>query len=163
MHNYHVLSALLGALLLGFVAECAAQNEKCAGGYSDVVEFAGCSSVRLPDFNVRFVDNTQPMKDVPIICWNYEATHGAEKAKFQQCHSGALGGTTTFSLSGKSFTVVFDVSAGCKQLPTGMWTSASVGYAFYKGLLSASDLANMGQAQSQICSDCYARNKTSSN
>jgi len=154
---------MLTALLICFVSACAAKTQKCARSYGDVVEVEGCSSVKLPDFSVSFVGDSQPMENLPMQCWNYEVSNDAEKATFQQCHTGALGGATNFILAGKSFTVVFDVAAGCKQLPSGSWVPETSGHAFYAGVLSTKDLVNMGQEQDQGLADCYARTKASAN
>jgi hypothetical protein len=132
--------------------------EPCIAKYGDVVAFERCNPVRLPGVEVRFVGFSQPNKGIPMVCWNYEASvSGSEKATFRHCHTGELGGQTNFSVMGSSFTVVFDVSKGCKRLPVGSWAPEIRGHAFYAGILDASTLEEMWRKQEQSEKVCFAR------
>jgi hypothetical protein len=148
-------------LVLGtfaFVGPVFAAAAPCAAKFGDVVDFGGCNPVSLPDLKVEFVGVSQPMKDIPMSCWNYEASDSAGAvAPFSQCHTGALGGDKTLSVGGKAFTVFFDVSSGCVRLPSGSWAPKVRGHAFRKGAMDAAARDAFWRKQSEEEARCFAR------
>ncbi len=149
------------AMLWNATSTIAAETESsqpCPAKYGDIIVFDQCNPVRLPGVEVKFVGISQPNKATPVSCWNYEASvSGSEKTLFQHCHTGALGGQTHFNIAGKPFTVLFDLSKGCKRFPAGSWAPEMRGHAFYAGILDANTLDDITLKQSQSEQDCFAR------
>ena len=98
------------ALCLGAATACSSDAQKCTASYGDVIEFDRCNPVSLPDVKISEVGASQPVKNIPLLCRNYEASIGSEKTTFYQCTTGDIGGEKDFVVAGKSFTVVFDVA-----------------------------------------------------
>src|SRR5512133_2528365 len=107
-------------VICAVTASAFAAAAPCAAKFGDVVDFGKCNPVSFPGLKVEFVGVSQPMKDLPLSCWNYEASDGAGAvAPFSQCHTGALGGDQVRAVGGRDFTVVFDGSSGGARLPSG--------------------------------------------
>jgi hypothetical protein len=137
----------------------ASQAATCRAGFGDVVTFEGCDTIVLRELRLRFVDVTTPNPDVPLSCWNYTAAlaDGSAETTFRQCHTGALGGHTSFEVAGETYTVLFDLSAGCVPHPNGHWIPARRGHVFYAGELSAERRERLQVKNADAESKCHAR------
>lgn len=154
--------ALLVFLPTGVLAQppTATPEVTCKAAYGEVVENDRCNRFELPTVTVRFVGNSQPLEGIPMLCWNYEASvAGSAATPFQQCHTGDLGGYTTFTVADASFTVQFDVATGCARSPAGSWAQRTRGLVFYPGVLAASRLEQLANEQEKAEVACYARPK----
>lgn len=141
------------------VSPVATAAKPCIAKYGEAVAFERCNPLSLPDITVRFVGNSIPIKGVPMVCWDYEASAAnSEKTVFKQCHTGALGGRTSFPVAGKSFTVEFDVDQGCKRSPAGTWAYEIRGMMFHATVLSADALEKLWAKRAQSEAACFARN-----
>ena len=147
------------ALLIAFWAFAAAANDACVAQYGDVVVFDQCNPIALPGVTIKLVGVSQPHKGIPLSCWNYEAyLPGAEKTAFQHCHTGALGGEANFRVADKSFTAIFDTSAGCARSPAGSWAPQSRGHSFFAGVLDSAAIEGVRRKQMQAEEACFKRN-----
>lgn len=130
----------------------------CKAELGDVVDFEVCNPVSFPSLEVRFLGVSQPKKGVPLSCWNYEASTGTGAVEaFKHCHTGALGGHSTLSVGGKSFTVFFDVSSGCARMPSGSWAPKVRGHSFHPGTMDSAAREAFLRKQSQAEMQCFAR------
>jgi hypothetical protein len=153
---------LLVFLPSGVLAQlpAAAPDVTCKAEFGEVVENDRCNRFELPSLTVRFIGYSQPMADLPVVCWNYEASvAGSATTPFRQCHTGELGGHTTFAVAEASFTVLFDVAAGCARSPAGSWAQRTRGLVFYPGVLAASRIEQLGNEQEKAEVACYSRPK----
>lgn len=143
---------------LPFTAQAAKDDAPCSAQYGEAIAFQRCNPARLADIDVRFTGATQPDLDVPLLCRNYQVTtaRGGE-AGFRQCSTGVLGGHATFQADASAYTVIFDVAAGCVQLPSGAWAPEGWGHAIYQGTLDATALANTRDTWAQAEAACRAR------
>ena len=150
-----------GTLALSLTAAASQAAPSCRAGFGDVVTFEGCDTIVLHELRLRFVDITSPNPDVPLSCWNYAAARaeGSAETRFRQCHTGALGGHTTFEVAGKTYTVLFDLSRGCTPHPGGHWIPARRGHVFYAGALSAERRERIQAKNADAESKCTARRR----
>ncbi|MGK2857570.1 MAG: hypothetical protein ACSLFQ_10235 [Thermoanaerobaculia bacterium] len=150
------LLLVFGAVALADVARAAAAP--CKAELGDIVDFGVCNPVSLPGLEVRFLGVSQPDERVRLLCWRYEASTGTgDVEEFKQCHTGVPGGHSTLSLGGRTFTVLFDVSSGCAQMPSGSWAPKTRGHAFHAGVMDSAAREAFWRKQSEDKERCVAR------
>jgi hypothetical protein len=132
--------------------------QPCKAKFGDVVDFRECNPVTLPGVEVEFLNITSPNPQVPLSCWNYKATDSSGKeATFRQCHTGLLGGGTSFTVADKTFTVFFDVATGCRRWPAGNWAPAGRGHAFLAGIPDTKRFVKIRDDFQNAEERCFAR------
>lgn len=152
-----VLLLVLGAVALADFAH--ADAAPCTAEFGDIVDFVVCNPVTLPGPEVEFLGVSQPNKGLPLSCWNYEASSGTGAVEeFKHCNTGVLGGHSTLSVGGKTFTVFFDVSSGCARMPSGSWAPKKRGLTFHTGVMDSPAREAFWRKQSEDRTRCFARN-----
>jgi hypothetical protein len=131
----------------------------CRAGFGEIIEMPACSHAVLPRFEVQFTGTSAPNPGIPLICWNYRITakNTATVAEVSQCHTGELGGEREFQLDGKTYTLLFDLSEGCRRAAQGHWIAQRSGHAFLPGTRDAKAVRTLRDKRHKAESACYRR------
>ena len=158
MHAINHRPFTLAALLLATFAGTAAAKD-CAVGYGKLAELQRCGRVELPDFVVESAGTSQPIANVPLICWHYriDAKETGTSTEIRQCHTGALGGEQDFSLDGHTYTVLFDLREDCGRLANGSWAPLREGHAFLRGTRDSDAAHRLRRRSDELERRCFDR------
>jgi hypothetical protein len=117
------------------LASGAAYGESCTAKFGDPVVFDGCTTIELPTMEIALLRVYGRDSPSPMTCWEYEARpRRGMPVKFENCNTGAMGGSARIRLGSGILTVLYDTPFDCIHWPSGNW-GPRYGHRFYEGSL----------------------------